>query len=172
MTDTLAARIWALTDEQALAACAALATGLELELNMEGLDTTRLDALVDGGSPRERALRDDLEGASPAESANAARTMLGLAADLGYGVRVSRVIDSSAQHGRDFGLVSGPVLIAALAVVLAYVPIEQKSKVTRLRSRGADGSMHSEDVTETKTKRVGATAVEKLADWWKSALGK
>jgi hypothetical protein len=171
MTDTLPDRIWALNDRQTLAAAAALATGLELELNAKGLDTTNFENLVTRGSSKEKKLYEGLKGASETETAAAARAILQLAADLGYVARVETAITASAKHGRDFGIASGPLLVAGLAVVLAYVPVEQRSKVTRIHSRAADGSERTEDVTEIETKRVGATAVAKLADWWKAVLG-
>ena len=169
MNDTTT-RIWTLTDQQALSACAALATTLELELNVKNLDTSRFDQLVAGASARERALYADVEHLSEHEAAVAARSMLRLAADLGYADAVDRAIASSAIHGRDFGVVSGPLLVAGLAVVLAYVPVEQRNKVTRIYSHATDGSERAEVITESETKRVGAAAVEKLAGWWKAVL--
>lgn len=170
MSDTTT-QIWTLTDQQALSACAALATNLELELNVKNLDTARFDQLVAGASARERQFYADVERLSDHDAALAARSMLRLAADLGYTEAVEKAIATSAIHGRDFGVVSGPLLVAGLAVVLAYVPVEQRQKVTRIHSRAADGSERAEMVTESETKRVGAAAVEKLAGWWKGVLG-
>jgi hypothetical protein len=171
MSDTLPDRIWALTDKQALAATAALATGLEIELKAKGLDTTKFETLVANASPKEKKLYEQLKGAPEAETAGAARAMLRLAADLGYAARVETAIAASAKHGRDFGIASGPLLIAGLAVVLAYVPVEQRSKVTDIHSKAADGTERTEKVTEIETIRVGASAVEKLAGWWKTMVG-
>jgi len=172
MTAELTPRIAALTDAQALEACGVLTTAIETELPPGQVDTTDLNQLVESSGDRVGGLVEELRDArlTPEEAAQGARSLLQLAADLGYGAQVEIALEAVGEHHRDFGVVSGPVLLAALAVVLAYVPVEQRQKATRVRRVNADGSTEEEEVTESETKRVGATAVEKLAAWWKATL--
>jgi hypothetical protein len=173
MTPTISESVRLLQDQQALDACAALASALEVAIGKEGLDTSDFQKLLVAGSPAERALHDQLQAAnlSLSEAAEGARSMLLLAADLGYAGQVGMAIAAAKEHGRDFGALSGPLLLAGLAVVLSYVPVEQRAVVKKVRYRTADGSEFEEELTETETKRVGAATVEKLASWWKT-LGK
>jgi hypothetical protein len=97
--------------------------------------------------------------------------MLLLTADLGYTAQVDSAVAAALEHGRDFGVISGPLLLAGLAVVLAYVPVEQRVTVQKIHHRSQDGTETEVEVTDSKTIRVGAAAVEKLAEWWKAMLG-
>jgi hypothetical protein len=175
MTTEIAKQVWSLEDIQALDACAALATFLEVELDLEEgkLDTSNFNQLLASATNTEKSLHQDLKSVNPtnAEAAEAARSMLLLVADLGFAEQVEMAISAAQEHGRDFGVISGPLLLAGLAVVLSYVPVEQRSKVHKIHYRGPDGSEREEEITETETIRVGAAAVEKLASWWKVLIG-
>lgn len=173
MAHDIAPKVWSLNDQQALDACAALATALEVELQAPQLDTSDFPKLLNAGSETEQKFHQDLQAAnlSLSQAAEAARSMLLLAADLGYTAQVDSAVAAALEHGRDFGVISGPLLLAGLAVVLAYVPVEQRVTVQKIHHRSQDGTETEVEVTDSKTIRVGAAAVEKLAEWWKAMLG-
>jgi hypothetical protein len=175
MPGSLVERIAALNADQALAAAEALATLLETEVP-GNLDTTDFTSLV--------ADHDDIVGklyaglqendVSDDQVAGGARSLLLLAADLGFDAQVEVALEAAAIHQRDFGALSGPLILAALAVVIAYIPKEQRTTVSKLRSVSADGSVTEMEVTKSEVIRVGeeavrsvADAIQKLARWWK-----
>jgi len=171
MPNALKKQIFALTPDQALESAEALVTLLEGELS-ENIDTQDFDQLVSENDAQVgslyRALRD--ENLTDEEAAQGAKSLLLLVAGLGFEDRVRLAIEAGSVHQRDFGALSGPLIIAALAVVIAYIPKEQYSKVKEVEYISADGSMKKEKTSEKKTTRVGAEVVGKLADWWAALL--
>jgi hypothetical protein len=59
---------------------------------------------------------------------------------LGYPEEVRLALDSGLAHGRDFGILSMPLLIAGLAAVIAFIPKEQRQKVREIEHIQPDGS--------------------------------
>jgi len=187
MADDVRAMVWSLDTEQAKAACESLIVLLDLHFDennlkpQNNLDVSNLEELVSrGGDAPEKEFYSGLTsaGISEEEAGEAARSMLLLAVDLGFEEQVALACQGAQEHARDFGFVSGPLVLVGLAVVLAWVPKEQRVKVTKIHHKKPDGSEYTEDVTETEIIRVGAAAVEKLSEavewlsrWWKLRIG-
>jgi len=177
MSDTMIDRIAQLSDKQALDAAESMATLLEAELEAEldvALDTASFDALVRTNRDTVGDLHDGLVGAklSEEQAAAGARSLLLLAADLGFEKSVQSALEASEQHERDFGLLSGTLVLAGLAVVLAHVPKEKRATTTRIKHLAKDGSFTETETTDERTTTVGAEAVTALSSWWKALLGK
>jgi hypothetical protein len=177
MTSTnLTERVRSLGDEQAITACQSLIELIDLRLAEQQLapkagtvDTTNLENLVKAGGSAEQDLYENLKSdpATRSETARAARTMLLVAADLGFAEQVALACDQAQISVRDFGLISGPLVLAGLAVVLAWVPVEQRQKVEEVSLQKPDGSWEHRKITNIETIRVGSAAAEKLAAWLK-----
>ena len=90
--------------------------------------------------------------------------------EMGYEQEVAGAVQSANAHVLDMGLLSGPVLVAALAAVIAWVPYETKKKITEKTVVGADGSITTIKEIDEEVKRVGADAVKALKGWWTSAF--
>jgi hypothetical protein len=64
MAHDIALKVWSLNDQQALDACAALATALEVELQAPQLDTSDFPKLLNAGSETEQKFHQDLQAAN------------------------------------------------------------------------------------------------------------
>lgn len=157
-------RVNALSDAQAVAACDAMVLLMGKRLmgtkNPE-TDLADYETLFKAAGPAEKELHAylDSDEASDVEVAGAARAMLLLASDMGFTEQVDAALAEGETHVRDFGLVSVPLVLGALACVLAWVPVEQRKTVYR---KG------EEEVTEIYTRRVGAEAVKAFSSWVKN----
>ena len=171
MPESLSKRITDLTPDQALEACEALATLLESELPVD-VDTSDFESLVRSNSNVVGKLYEGLkdENISNQDAGDGARSLLLLTADIGFKTQVEQAMEAAGVHQRDFGLVSGALILAGLAAVIGYIPKEQRSKTTTISRVEPDGTITKTEVTEKKKILVGADAVEKLAGWWKTLL--
>jgi hypothetical protein len=179
MATDVSQAVASLTTHQALAASRALTVLLDLRLQEAGanaaagtVDLSDFGNLLSKAGPDEQALYSRLdEGKLTDEAAGqAAKSLLVLAADAGYPDLVVSACTQAKAHVRDFGILSVPLILAGLAVVLAWVPAEQRHKVAKSRQQQADGSVVETETIETETIRVGAAAAEKLAPWFKAWL--
>jgi hypothetical protein len=174
--NTVSQAVSSLSDKQALAAGSAFIVLLddamqETKATAGEVDVTDPKQLLASAGTPERALYDRFSGASEEELAGAARRLLLLGGEIGYGDLVLQACEEAKTHVRDFGVFTGPLIVAGLAVVLAWVPVEQREKVRKRRSQNADGSVVEEEEIERETVRVGAAAAEKLAPWVKTFMG-
>jgi hypothetical protein len=181
MATNVAQTIASLTPHQALAAGRALVVLLDLRLQEVGantaagtVDLSDFRNLLDQAGPAERDLFDQLEGSPLPDDAagDAAKSLLLAAAEAGYADLVLSACTQARAHVRDFGILSVPLIVAGLAVVLAWVPVEQRQKVAKSRQQQADGSVTETETVESETIRVGAAAAEKLAPWFTAWLGR
>jgi hypothetical protein len=171
MSDRFTQRIIDLTPDQALEACEALATLLESELPGD-VDTADFKSLVQNNQAVVGKLYDGLqdERVSTQMAGDGARSLLLLVADLGFLTQVEQALEAATVHQRDFGLLSGALILAGLAAVIGYIPKEQRTKQSKVRRIAPDGTVTETEVMENEVIRVGADAVEKLASWWKTLL--
>ena len=73
---------------------------------------------------------------------------------------------------RQIGELDGvQVLVAALAAVIAWVPVDQKKKVKRAQVMTADGTTIASEEEVVEVKRVDAKAREAIKGWWIATLG-
>jgi hypothetical protein len=171
MAESLTQRVIGLTQDQALEACEALATLLESEIP-GNVDTADFESLVRGNSAVVGKLYEELRGEviSDEQASQGARSLLLLVIDLGFETQVEQALKAATVHQRDFGVLSGALILAGLAAVIAYIPKEQRETITKMRRIEPDGTVTETDVTKSEVVRVGAEAVEKLAGWWKTLL--
>lgn len=180
MPNDLKTIVWSLNPDQAIRACRALVVLLNLSMKennietpVKRIDVSNLDKLLEAGGSSEKNYYDNL--ASPDMSkedvASAAQSMLLLAADLGFSDQVMQATRGAQTHVRDFGFISGPLILAGLAVVLSWVPVESRNKVTTINYKSPEGTELKKEVTESVIIRAGPAAVEKVAGWWKYLAG-
>jgi hypothetical protein len=179
MSTDIEAKVRALSDAQAVAACDALILLLASRLEetrtsrtAQTVDATDYEEVLQSAGPAENELRDSLgpDDGSESEVAGTARAMLLLATDLGYSDLVDSAVSEGETHVRDLGVVSGVLILGALAVVLSWTPVEQRvTTSTRLRE-GPGGTWTEELVTEHYTKRVGTEGVKAFCRWLKGFL--
>jgi hypothetical protein len=166
-------RVRALTETQALQACDALTIILGQHLKTAkclSADKAAIlhdnAALMAAAGPEEKRLSDALvSGAADAEVVGTAKSMLLLAADLGFEEQVENALTEGEIHQRDLGMLSIPLILGGLAVVLAWVPLEERTTLTRERSQGPDGTWSEKEITEAYKRRVGSEAVKAFAGW-------
>jgi hypothetical protein len=177
MTPEVQKTIAALNDQDALVAARALMTLLDLKLAHEPgatrpphVNPANLDQVVASGGASAEGVQAALTTAGTAEAAAAARGLLLASAQMGYAPEVLQACQAARVHVRDLGLLSGPVIVAALAAVVAWVPYEKKKLVKEHTAIGADGGVVTTKEVSEETKRVGAKALEALASWWKTAF--
>ena len=96
--------------------------------------------------------------------------MLLACVQMGFEEEVSAACASSKAHVLDMGLLSGPVLVAALAAVVAWVPYQTKKKVVEKTVVGPDGTLTTVKEIEEEVHRVGAEALKALKGWWTAAF--
>ena len=89
-----------------------------------------------------------------------------MCAEMGYEDEVRQACKAAGVHVRDMGLLSGPLIVAALAAVVAWVPKEKKKRVTKQTVTTADGTTITTEETVEEVHRVGASALEALKSWW------
>ena len=179
MSGDIDARISALNETQALEACDALTIilGEHLKNSRKSEDlpaeaVSRLsklednEALLAAAEPDEKRLANSLAaGSADAEVVGTAKSMLLLAADLGFEAQVEEALAEGVTHKRDLGVLSVPLILGGLAVVLACVPLEERTTITQERSRGPDGGWSAKETIETYKRRVGSEAVKAFAGW-------
>jgi hypothetical protein len=134
------------------------------------VNPANLEQVVASGGASAEAVRAALTTAGTAEAAAAARGLLLASAQMGYEPEVAQACQGAGVHVRDLGLLSGPVIVAALAAVVAWVPYERKKFVKEHTAIAADGGVITTKEVSEETKRVGAKALEALAAWWKATF--
>ncbi len=179
MTESIQENVESLSDQQAIVACRSLIVLLDLELEEDPAVQrppdvgTQEPAQLVQQSPSAQALASALsaEGVAQEEIAAAARSMLLLCAEMGYETQVAEACEAARTHVRDLGVLSGPLIVAALAAVVAWVPVEQKKKVKRQIWTTPDGGETISEEEESETKRVGAAVFQHLGEWWAKVAG-
>jgi hypothetical protein len=168
MSMSIDSRVKALSNEQAVAACDALILLLAERLRKTA-DAEDYQKIIETGGRAEQELRLSLADgrASTEQVAGTAKTMLLLVADLGYADLVDAALVEGETHVRDLGLVSGALILGALAAVVGWIPTEQTTKTVTRRIQQPDGSSVEEQVTEHYTKRAGVEAVKAFGSWVK-----
>lgn len=176
MSDDLSTIVQDLGDDLAFAACQALAVLLDLKIPPERrserlqVDPLNLRALIDQSDPAEQALYSELgaDDASRADLAQAARTMLLLANASGFHVEVRDACRQASVHTRDLSIADPQLIIAGLAVILAWVPVDHQKTVETLQLTAPDGTKLETQRTSTRTRRAGPAAADKILNWWTS----
>jgi hypothetical protein len=132
-------------------------------------DTHNFESLV-ATSPAAKSLRQDLPSGGEGEAAAAARGLLTMCAEMGYEDDVLKACAAARTHVRDLGVFTGPLIVAALATVIAWVPVEKRRKVKRQTVVNADGTTVTSEEEEVEVKRVGGAALKALTGWWTAVL--
>lgn len=177
MNPELLQRIRQLDDVEALTAARSLIVLLDLKLKQSpasarppAADTSDAATLVETSAGHAQALAAALGATGPQAAAASARALLLACLHMGYASEVAAAADSAKAHVLDMGLLSGPVLVAALAVVVAWVPLETKRKVRESTTLGPDGSLQTIKEIDEEIKRAGPAALQALKDWWITAF--
>lgn len=167
-----------LDDVEALTAARSLIVLLDLKLKQAagsarptGADASDAKALVEGSSGETQALATALGEAGQPEAAAGARALMLACLQMGYEEETAEAVKSAEAHVLDMGLLSGPVLVAALAAVVAWVPVEKKRKVRESTTTAADGSVQTVKMIDEEIKRAGPAALGALKGWWAHAFG-
>jgi hypothetical protein len=176
MNPQLQKQITALNDQNALVAARSLMTLLELKLKTDptatrpaGVNPTDLKQVAESGEET-RQLQGALAKAGSTEAAAAARGLLILCAELGYEQEVTQSCHAAGVHVRDMGVISGPLIVAALAAVIAWVPTKNKKVIKERSTIGKDGTVTTTKEISEETSRVGADALKALNSWWARAF--
>jgi hypothetical protein len=169
--------ITALNDQDALVAGRSLVVLLDLKLKDEpkasrpaNANPAALDSVVETSGPAVTELRSNLAKAGDVEAAAAARGLLMMCAEMGYEDEVRQACQAADRHVRDMGVLTGPLIVAALAAVVAWVPVERKKKVQKQTVITPDGTTITTEEASEEVHRVGSAALEALQGWWQAIV--
>lgn len=171
-------QILELTDVEALTAARSLIVLLDIKLKGTPDSTRPADAeasepekLIKHADPATRDLANALEQGAQGEASSSARVLILSCLLMGYEDEVATAYESTKTHVLDMGLLSGPLLVAALAAVIAWVPVETKRKITKKTTEHADGSKTTITEVDEVIIRVGAESVKALKEWLPFGFG-
>ena len=178
MPNMLKQKIIGLNDVEALIAARSLIVLLDIKLK-ETQNTSRPsnavasepNQLIEQADPETRNLSNALQRSDQSEAAASARVLILACLEMGYEEEVATAYESTKTHVLDMGLLSGPILVAALAAVVAWVPVQTKRKVTEKTTVDADGSITTIKEIEEEVSREGAEGIKALKGWWSVAFG-
>jgi hypothetical protein len=178
MSANLKNQIAALNDRDVMIACRSLVVLLDQRLKNDpnssrpkNVNPAALDDVVNASGPAAE-LKDVFTKVGDAEAAAAARGLLMMCVDLGYEDEVEKARGAAGVHVRDLGILSGPLLVAALAAMVAWVPVRKKSEITSQTVTTADGTTLTTEKKVEDVERVGAAALTALKEWWLAIVPK